>query len=105
MRAHFQARQQPSPKGRGEGATSTGMNRKQRAPVLSDDELTAMLSAERSDALAAVQASKLSEERERALEYYVGDVTMDIPDVDGRSRAVSMDVIPATPCARGASHS
>jgi hypothetical protein len=81
------------------------MNRKQRAPVLSDDELTAMLSAERSDALAAVQASKLSEERERALEYYVGDVTMDIPDVDGRSRAVSMDVIPATPCARGASHS
>jgi hypothetical protein len=54
--------------------------------------LTALLSAERSDALAAVQATKLSEERERALEYYVGDVTMDIPDVDGRSRAVSMDV-------------
>src|SRR5438876_876755 len=38
------------------------------------------------------QAPKLSEDRERALEYYVGDVTMDIPDVDGRSKAVSMDV-------------
>jgi hypothetical protein len=63
-----------------------------KAPKLSDDELTALLSAERSDALAAVQATKLSEERERALEYYAGDVTMDIPDVDGRSRAVSMDV-------------
>ncbi len=68
------------------------MNNNKRAPRLSDDELTALLSAERQDALAAVQATKLSEDRERALEYYVGDVTMDIPDVDGRSRAVSMDV-------------
>jgi hypothetical protein len=67
-------------------------NQQRAASKLSDDELTALLSAERSDALAAVQATKLSEERERALEYYVGDVTMDIPDVDGRSRAVSMDV-------------
>jgi hypothetical protein len=68
------------------------MNNNKRAPKLSNDELTALLSAERQDALAAVQATKLSEDRERALEYYVGDVTMDIPDVDGRSRAVSMDV-------------
>jgi hypothetical protein len=68
------------------------MKKNNRAPKLSDDELTALLSAERRDALAAVQATKLSEERERALEYYVGDVTMDIPDVDGRSKAVSMDV-------------
>ena len=52
-----------------------------RAPKLSDDELTALLSAERQDALAAVQATKLSEDRERALEYYVGDVTMEKPNL------------------------
>src|SRR6266542_4003010 len=37
-------------------------------------------------------ATKLSIDRERALDYYIGDVTSDIPDIDGRSRAVSMDV-------------
>ena len=61
-------------------------------PKMSPDTLKALLAAERSDALASAQASKLSSEREAALSYYMGDVSADMPNVDGRSRAVSFDV-------------
>ena len=55
-------------------------------------ELQAMLAAEKMDALAAVRASKLSAERTRATDYYMGDMSADMPAQDGRSRAVSTDV-------------
>jgi hypothetical protein len=61
-------------------------------PELSDTDLRAMLAAEKADALAAVQSSKLSKERSDALDYYMGDVSADIPNETGKSSAVSSDV-------------
>jgi hypothetical protein len=57
-----------------------------------DREVRALLAAEKSDALSATRASKLTQERARALNYYLGDVSQDIPNIDGRSHAVSSDV-------------
>jgi hypothetical protein len=39
-----------------------------------------------------MSASKLSDERSRALDYYLGDVSRDMPAPEGRSKAVSTDV-------------
>ncbi len=55
-------------------------------------DLEALLAAEKADALAATAAAKLSDERSRALDYYIGDMTRDMPAPEGRSRAVSTDV-------------
>ena len=55
-------------------------------------DLKALLSAERSDALSARTASKLSDERASALSYYMGDMSKDMPAPEGRSKAVSFDV-------------
>ena len=57
-----------------------------------DYELTGILSAARADALSAYTASKLSSDREKAMRYYLGDVSGDIPSQEGRSSAVSTDV-------------
>ena len=59
---------------------------------MSLDALQPMLSAQKSDALAAMQAAELSNERAAAMRYYLGDLSQDMPAQDGRSRAVSMDV-------------
>ncbi len=59
---------------------------------MSDTELKALLAAEKADALAADSASRLSSDRERAQDYYNGDVSRDVPTVAGRSSAVSTDV-------------
>ena len=61
-------------------------------PKMSIASLRALLAAEKADALAAVHASKLSQERADALDYYLGDVSRDMPVADGRSPAVSSDV-------------
>jgi hypothetical protein len=61
-------------------------------PKMSMSELAAMLTAEKMDALAAMRASKLSAERTKAMDYYNGDMSADMPAQDGRSRAVSTDV-------------
>jgi hypothetical protein len=61
-------------------------------PKMSTSELKAMLSAERSDALAAISAAQLAEERSDAMDYYLGHMAKDMPAQDGRSRAVSTDV-------------
>ena len=37
------------------------------------------------------RASKLSAERTKAMDYYNGDMSADMPAQDGRSRAVSTD--------------
>ena len=55
-------------------------------------DLKALLAAEKSDALAAVSAARLAEERADAMDYYLGDMRKDMPAQDGRSRAVSSDV-------------
>src|SRR6476646_673429 len=61
-------------------------------PKMSDSTLRTMLGAQHQDALAATQSSKLSQERGDALSYYNGDMSKDMPSIDGRSTAVSMDV-------------
>jgi hypothetical protein len=54
--------------------------------------LKAILAAEKADALAAYTAAKLSEERADAMDYFLGDMSKDMPAADGRSSAVSSDV-------------
>jgi hypothetical protein len=55
-------------------------------------DLKSMIAAEKADALAAISAAKLAEERADAMDYYLGDMSKDMPAQDGRSRAVSTDV-------------
>src|SRR5207302_3845558 len=52
----------------------------------------AMLAAEKANALAAISAARLMEDRTDAMDYYLGDMRKDMPAQDGRSRAVSTDV-------------
>ena len=56
------------------------------------DELQAMVAAQKSDALAAMQADTLSQERSDAMDYYLGNMDKDMPVPAGRSQAVSTDV-------------
>lgn len=56
------------------------------------DELKTILAGERSDALAAIEATRLTAERSDAMSYYLGDMTKDMPSAEGRSSAVSTDV-------------
>ena len=51
-----------------------------------------MLDAEYSSALAGMKADRLSSERARALDYYRGDMSRDMPAEVGRSKVVSTDV-------------
>lgn len=53
--------------------------------------LKALLQAEKLDAL-GVNTSQLASERARALDYYYGNMSGDMPNMDGRSSAVSTDV-------------
>jgi hypothetical protein len=59
---------------------------------ISDGTLRAMLAAEKQDALSADTADKLSNSRQKAMDYYNGDMSEDMPAPDGRSKAVSTDV-------------
>jgi len=59
---------------------------------MSITDLKSMLASEKADALAAVSAARLVEERADAMDYYLGDMSRDMPPQDGRSRAVSTDV-------------
>ncbi len=61
-------------------------------PRMSVSDLKAMLAAEKADALAAISAAQLAEERADAMDYYLGHMNKDMPPQDGRSRAVSTDV-------------
>jgi len=54
--------------------------------------LKALLDSNKVAALASMQSSKLSAERDDALMYYMGDMSKDMPAMDGRSEAVSSDV-------------
>src|SRR5215470_4052389 len=61
-------------------------------PRMSPRDLKALLAAEKADALSAMSASKLAQERAAALDYYLGDMSRDMPAPEGRSKAVSTDV-------------
>jgi hypothetical protein len=60
-------------------------------PKMSAIDLKVLLAAERYDALSAMAPSKLSDERASALNYYMGDMSKDMPAPDGRSKAISSD--------------
>src|SRR5262245_65796133 len=72
--------------------TASGTRELPSMPKMSLIDLKALLSAERYDALSAMAASKLSDERASALNYYMGNMSKDMPAPDGRSKAVSFDV-------------
>lgn len=55
-------------------------------------KLRKVLEAQRNQALGSTTSSDLSEQRMRAYSYYVGDMSEDMPDVEGQSNAVSSDV-------------
>ena len=52
-------------------------------PKLSPGDLRALLVAQKADALSAMSASKLSDARSRALDYYLGHMTRDMPAPEG----------------------
>lgn len=58
---------------------------------MSPDDLKALLASQKANALSTTNAAELSAERERAMEYYLGNMP-DLPAQDGRSTAVSSDV-------------
>jgi len=62
------------------------------APTMTDDELQALLTALKADSLSSATESSLGSQREKALDYYYGDMSADMPTIEGRSRAVSTDV-------------
>lgn len=59
---------------------------------MSDDTLKALLASEQAAAMSAMQSAKLSQEREDAMLYYLGDMSRDMPAAEGRSTTVSTDV-------------
>src|ERR1700754_5341589 len=61
-------------------------------PKMSIADLKSMLAAEKVNALAALSAAELSQERADAMDYYLDDMRKDMPAQEGRSRAVSTDV-------------
>jgi len=61
-------------------------------PKIKPSDLKAMVASEKADALAAMSAARLAEERADAMDYYLGNMAKDMPAQDGRSRAVSTDV-------------
>ncbi len=59
---------------------------------MSAAELKTLLGNEKASALSGMASSKLSEERSKATDYFMGDMSRDLPAQDGRSSAVSTDV-------------
>ena len=57
--------------------------------------MQALLKGAKSDALSAAESSKLSDERGKALDYYLGDMQSDMPAPADRCKAVSSDVADA----------
>jgi hypothetical protein len=61
-------------------------------PKMTTLDIQTMVAAEKANALAAITAAQLMEERATAMAYYLGDMSQDMPTQDGRSKAVSTDV-------------
>jgi hypothetical protein len=60
---------------------------------MSTSELRSLISAQKADAMAATQSAQLTLERERNDRYYNGDMEADLPAEEGRSSAISSDVL------------
>ena len=57
------------------------------------NELKAVLDAERTSSLSSMRgAGKLTEQRTRAMDYYMGEMANDMPAPEGQSSAISTDV-------------
>jgi hypothetical protein len=61
-------------------------------PKMALSDLKAVLASEKASALAAAGSAQLAEDRADAMDYYLGDMSKDMPAQEGRSRAVSTDV-------------
>ncbi|MGF7213083.1 hypothetical protein GGE65_007719 [Skermanella aerolata] len=59
--------------------------------TITTEDLQAILAAEKQNALGALQSSELADQREKALQYYLGECP-DLVAPDNRSQAVSTDV-------------
>jgi hypothetical protein len=59
---------------------------------MSPADVKVMVAAEKSAAMAAITAAQLMSDRATAQAYYQGDMTKDMPTLEGRSKAVSTDV-------------
>jgi hypothetical protein len=55
--------------------------------------LKSLLADEKAAAMAAQSAAELSQERSDAMDYYLGDMSKDMPTQEGKSKAVSTDVM------------
>jgi len=61
-------------------------------PKMNSSELAARLSSQRASAIASQSASDIPAQRADAIDYYMGDMSRDMPTTEGRSSAVSSDV-------------
>lgn len=61
-------------------------------PKMNSSELAARLSSQRASAIASQSASEIPAQRADAIDYYMGDMSRDMPTTEGRSSAVSSDV-------------
>lgn len=59
---------------------------------MSTDEVTAIVNAQKTDAMAAMAAAQLAFDRAEAMDFYLGRMQNVMPTEDGRSQAVSTDV-------------
>jgi hypothetical protein len=64
-------------------------------PKMSDTTLQTLLAAEKAASLGTLTSSQLTRERAKAMDYYLGDMSEDMPSAEGRSSAVSSDVADA----------
>lgn len=67
----------------------------QKPRKLTVSDVQAFVNSEKQNALAAIQAAKLMEERADSMDYYLGRMEADMPVPEGRSEAVSTDVADA----------
>ena len=61
-------------------------------PRMDIGSLRAVLDSEKRSAMSADDSGKLSIERTKAMDYYMGDMANDMPVQDGQSSAISSDV-------------
>ena len=59
---------------------------------MTEDELKALVAAQKADAMSAMNAAFLAEERANAMDFYLGRMETEMPAQEGRSKTVSTDV-------------
>jgi hypothetical protein len=64
-----------------------------KSKQMDEQSLRALIAAEHADALEGQTTSVLAQERSKAMDYYQGDMKADMPSLEGRSAAISTDVL------------